>query len=411
MKLKHSLRDLRNTQDMELLDQIENDYPPNWDTGQLFERSYQHYLERCSKENCSDISSKQKRIGIYRTVGLAACLLVTVGMGLGIWSRQQRVESRPVSETTTTATIENTVQPTSEMQSNESESVRIIETTTSNAEMSERETSSVTSSGKAPSFQNAMSTAKNKYSETEPSTAVNVGTNPVTVSSTTITVGRNSMTVPTTGVTVCRNPVTVPTTVVNTAPETSVFMTTDMNISTEPTTVATETEIIPTEPNEINPTEPNSTATDLSEVTTLDDSLLPWFVIEQIGDYTQIRSVQEVEPSPEEWVTYTIDSDTIAMTEVRKHSSVCEYRIIAADTTEQLTVYQYERTVFIRDWNLSLIPEVVLIGENHGVLWTDAENSKCGLLWDDGKYTFVIEEAYDRKKMLVPLAQALTPNS
>ena len=447
MKLKQSLQDLKNTQDISLLDQIEEDHPPDWNMDRMFEKSYRNYLERSLKESFTGISNNQKRKGIYRAIGLAACMIVTLGMSLGIWSRQQRIETCPATETTTTAVTETTVQTTTEMQINDSESVRIVETTISNAEIPESETSSATSAAKAESSQNVMSTTAGRNSETESlavttsgtnpvsaastavtigrnpvpaastavtigrnpvpvaSTAVTIGRNPVPVASTAVTIGRNPVTVPTTVVTAGRNSVTVPSTIVSNAPETSVVMTTGMNISTELT--ATVTEIILTDPNEIHPTESTSTTAEPSEVITLDDSLLPWFVIEQADDYTQIRSVQEVAPSPEEWVMYSIDSDAVTLTEARKHPSVCEYSILAADTMQYLTLYQYERTVCIKDWNPAMIPEIVLIGENHGVLWKDEENGSCGLLWDDGKYMFVIETATANRELLILIAEGL----
>ena len=189
--------------------------------------------------------------------------------------------------------------------------------------------------------------------------------------------------------------------------EPSTAITTAVSNSTEPSIMSSETEIIPTEPNEIDPTEPTGVTTEVLESVILDESLLPWFVIEQVNGFTQIRFMQSVEPSPEEWVMYTIDSDKFIMTEAREHPAVCEYRILIAETMQQLTLYQYERTAFIRGWALSMKPEVVQIGENYGVLWTDAENEKCGLLWDDGQYTFSIETSTNQQALLLPLVKAV----
>ena len=64
MKLRHSLRDLRNTKDAILLNQIEDDHPPNWNTDRMFEKSYHQYLEQSSKKSHSDVETKHSIINI-----------------------------------------------------------------------------------------------------------------------------------------------------------------------------------------------------------------------------------------------------------------------------------------------------------------------------------------------------------
>lgn len=377
MKLRHSLRDLRNTKDAILLNQIEDDHPPNWNTDRMFEKSYHQYLEQSSKTSHSDVETKHSIINIYRTLGLVACLLVTVGLGVGVWSKQQSVEMRFAPETTTTTHMETTEQYIAEIPTVESEIVRRDETTSSIEEISESDTSSETSEIKTTNSPQTVIT--------EESTLQNPG---FIQSQSEVETEKpiSSVIDPT---------------------EPSAAVTTAVTNLTEPSIMSSETEIIPTEPNEIDPTEPTGVTTEVLESVILDESLLPWFVIEQVNGFTQIRFMQSVEPSPEEWVMYTIDSDEFIMTEDRVHPAVCEYRILIAETMQQLSLYQYERTAFIRGWALSMKPEVVQIGENYGVLWTDAENEKCGLLWDDGKYTFIIDTSIENTGLLMMVAETV----
>lgn len=353
--MKHQINmDLLKQVDETTEERIAEEFPFNLEKEELFERAYQHYLEQSPESEFPDEPLRHSRNQLYRSVGLAACLLLTVGLGLGVWSRQQRAESRPVLETTTTThtetQTETTVQTAAISHTTESIPAPVSKTAPVSMEMTEsaRIIPPVSTQSVLPAMTSPV------HEPTDPSTAAATG----------------------------------------------------VTIVTEPSDVSKATEIIPTEPKESDPAEPTGSTTDIPESILLNESLLPWFVIEQVNGYTQIRSMLAVEPSPEEWVTYAVESDLFTVTETRKHRSCCEYRILVKDSARVLTVWQYARTAFIQGWSSDWIPEVVHVGENIGYIWTDAENEECGLVWDDGKYTFVVETSIQNSELLLMVAEA-----
>ena len=60
----------------------------------------------------------------------------------------------------------------------------------------------------------------------------------------------------------------------------------------------------------------------------------------------------------------------------------------------------------MRLWDTELHAEVVFIHDHPGCTWTDA-NGKCGLLWDDGQYTFVVETTAENADILPILAKTI----
>ncbi len=340
MDLEKTLRSLKHTQDEELLQQIETAYPADWDPERLFEKSYRNYLKQTA-----EASPRHRRRMLYQTIGIAACLLFVVGIGLGIYSRQERVERKPPQETTPVcdpAVTEAASLPATEP---------VVDITEAPSETPTERTTATSEPVAAPTMPEpetvAMETATTAMQQPDPT----------------------------------ENPVA----------------TAQDGPAIDPYT--SDTEPIPTDP-----TEPDSTSD--PDVSIVDESLLPWFVIEEANGVTRIRSTEEVEPSPAEWVTYSVEAEQFTLTDVRHHSTSCEYRITAAETEQTLTVYQYERTAFVRLWDTELHAAVVFIHDHPGCAWTDA-NGKCGLLWDDGHYTFVVETAEENADILPILAKSI----
>ena len=87
--------------DMDLLQHVDDaaelriaeEFPIDWRTDALFEKTYGRYLD--TTQEGAHAAPRTNKLRIFRLAGLAACLLVTVGAGLGIWSRQQKLPSQP----------------------------------------------------------------------------------------------------------------------------------------------------------------------------------------------------------------------------------------------------------------------------------------------------------------------------
>lgn len=347
MDLQKTLRSLKHTRDEELLLQIETAYPADWNPERLFEKSYRNYLKQTQT---AETSLRNRRSILYKTIGIMACLLFTVGIGLGIYSRQERLDRKPPQETAPECDPEAVTEASLQAETEPA----VDKTEAPSAKPAERPTAT-SEPVAAPALQEPESTVME------------------------------------TAATVIQKPDPTEKPVAPEQHETGTQPETDPPVS--------ETEFQPTDP-----TEPDSTSD--PDVILVDESLLPWFVIEEVNGVTQIRAMQEVEPSPAEWVTYGVEAEQFTLTDVCRHRSSCEYRIIAAETERTLTVYQYERTAFVRLWDTELNAEVVQIHGHPGCAWADA-NGKCGLLWDDGQYTFVVEASAENADLLTELAESI----
>lgn len=71
---------------------IAEEFPIDWGKDALFEKIYQRYAGDGTE---TAVTQHRNRAQIYRIAGLAACLLLTVGAGLGIWARQQKLPVQP----------------------------------------------------------------------------------------------------------------------------------------------------------------------------------------------------------------------------------------------------------------------------------------------------------------------------
>ena len=106
MKISQELYSLRSTQSEATLQKIEALCPVPFGTDELFEKSYQKF------EALTGAVPHRPRARYYQVIGLTACLLVTVGMGVGVWGRQQPIEPAPQQQgsaaASTTAVTEAT---------------------------------------------------------------------------------------------------------------------------------------------------------------------------------------------------------------------------------------------------------------------------------------------------------------
>lgn len=77
---------------------IAEEFPYPLKKTETFEKAYQNYLKQSDQMEDRSLTNRSRRRRLYRVGSLVACLLLTVGLGLGIWTRQQRLESRPPQE-------------------------------------------------------------------------------------------------------------------------------------------------------------------------------------------------------------------------------------------------------------------------------------------------------------------------
>ena len=104
MKLQEQLQSLR-TADAALAEQIAGICPADFDEERVFQKSWQKLEQR------TGMAVSRPRAGYYRIAGLAACFLLTVGLGVGVWSHQQQITPQPpqipvpVTETTTAGAV------------------------------------------------------------------------------------------------------------------------------------------------------------------------------------------------------------------------------------------------------------------------------------------------------------------
>lgn len=94
---------------MELLKQVDEmteeriaeEFPINTDNEELFEKAYQNYLKQSQNLELPSLQVHHNRKQLYRNISFAACLFLTMGLTLGVWKKQQKLESRPMQETPT----------------------------------------------------------------------------------------------------------------------------------------------------------------------------------------------------------------------------------------------------------------------------------------------------------------------
>ncbi len=128
MKLESKLKELRTSGEQSVAEQIESSHPADWDMESAFEKSYQAYLQK-SGESVPIHRSRHK--AVFRTVAAAACLLLTVGLSVGVWSKQQKIETKLPQETTVT-----TITQTETVTESETEMSTVSSTTVPTAETS-----------------------------------------------------------------------------------------------------------------------------------------------------------------------------------------------------------------------------------------------------------------------------------
>ena len=137
MKISQELYSLRSTQSEATLQRIEALCPVPFGTDELFEKSYQKF------EALTGAVPHRPRARYYQVIGLAACLLVTVGMGVGVWGRQQPIEPVPQQQGSVAAST-TAVTETTAVSSETKASAQVTTAVSTAAQTSQSEQTSVT---------------------------------------------------------------------------------------------------------------------------------------------------------------------------------------------------------------------------------------------------------------------------
>lgn len=381
---------------MELLKQVDEvteeriaeEFPIDLEKEGRFERAYQSYLEKLQEREASAAPIKHYRM---RLVSAIACCVLVLGAAYAIRVPEHQIPSIP--DETVTETITS-------IPSTESPSNPIAE------ESTKPETSQFQADGDA-SIRESENTAPEIPPSTESSVTDVTGSPNNATSILPFSNTDSSVTTPFLSIqtTTYQTPEIIPTDPVGPTYSESDSVTTSLttdSLATE--SQATECSAEPTDP----------ILTDNTEVTDPPEiwyDVLPGFQVILQDGYYQITYTGPITPSPDELLEYTIDSDGFMIYSIEKKRNSCTYEIQIPDDDRSITVHQYERTVFSRGCAADMIlsPETVNDGPGY---WMLSENSLsksavCGLVWDDGSYTFLIEERYPYKEYLLPIAEAL----
>ncbi|MBR2088198.1 MAG: hypothetical protein IJ906_13940, partial [Oscillospiraceae bacterium] len=397
MNIEQTLRSLKQTSHDSLAEKIETEYPVTWNEERIFQQSYRRYLaQNITTEPIMPAERRYTRLAKF--AGLAACLLVTIGLSIGVWSKHQRIEPRPPQETQTTtvvqtetriATIEQVTAETQTTGKQTEESTKKPETTADPIQTSDR----VQPSESAAALLTTAFQTETAASAAPQTDAAEVGTRQTTplAASTHTALPQTSVTAKIQGQIA---PVTEQST---TNMPTNPATTTVIITTTLPRTDPTETSR-PTEPQQTDTTEPAHTSKPIETTATVQASqapgyeerydLLPGFRVEIKGEeLTTIYSIDPVSPSPSEIYAYILDSERFSIQSVQQDfSSRANYDIYDSDTRHHLTLRQNKRSVFMSSFRRKGTLESQSIGEYSGYWIFDNQGTR--LVWDDGKYTF-----------------------
>ena len=297
----------------------------------------------------------------------AACLLLIVGLGVGVWSRQQKIETRPPQETHTTTVIqtetitETIAQVTTESQTTGKQTeptTRMTETTATLPEVIASYTTAIQTSVMTA----AMPTTEQTFPLTTVQTTAVAMTEPTVPLTTALTYAPSYET---------WSPIITETKLI---PSTSTFETT---AATSDTMIESTTEVTP--------------------------SILPGFVVEEAPyNKVHISLVHDVSPSPDERKHYALSGMNAKTKEFLEMQAPFAkeyyYSIIFDDNTDPIVIAQLSRDSFsvLCNQDSTLIPAKVL---DYPAFWVTG-GDKLLLYWDDGAYTFMASvDAYSDQQM------------
>ena len=313
-------------------------------------------------------------------VSTAACLLLIVGLGVGVWSRQQKIETRPPQETPTTTVsetetrTETTAQVTTGSQMTVKQTAattKMLETTATLPEVITSYTTAVQTS--------VMTTAETTPEHTAPATKVQ------TSAATTAALTSPVVTVVPISTTYEGHYRTIPPRVTEHSAD-IVTTQTQQTILTEPIQSTTQ---------EMKTTEPANS--------------LPGFKISDPDNEQriQVTYIDQLTPSPAKYLKYILNLNEFHEEDTDSPTGVGEYyyKYVSDDGTQVFYLTQREREVFQFRCNAEdkLFPAEV---NGHSSLFVQKENVSI-LYWDDGAYTFELNSKSDDIGTFIRVAESL----
>ena len=340
-------------------------------------------------------------------IATAASLMLIVGLGVGVWSRQQKIETRPPQETQTTTVsetetrTETTAQVTTESQTTgkqTEESTKNPETTANPIQTSVRVHPSESAAALlTTAFQ--METATSAAPQTDAAEGGTRQTTPFAASTNTA--------LPQASVTA-----RIPEQVVPILPQTSVTA----DIATEPhktdaTETTAQTTAAPTQATTALYTQTGAP----TEPPPADYEVLPGFAVTESsgGAYIRVEWLSPLAPSPKTLVRYQSESERFILEFAGKVSSQYEYwyDLYDTETGKYIRIRMWERHEFSREFTGGGVLTPVSVNGNPGFQYLDVQKNQCILCWDNGCYLCTIYAPPDEQEILLPAAEALAPES
>lgn len=392
-------------------ERIAEEFPVSWGGKEAqFEAVYRAYLKQTTGEEPppAPVTISFHR-SICRAVISAACLFLIVGLGVGVWLRQQRVEPRPPQETQT-ATVTETAETASETQPSANTSPAKPETTASSQE-SDRMQTTVSEAAlltSAPYSSASAAPQTNAAAGSTPQTTPTPVNAPTALPQTSVTKFNPGQIAPHTSTIPCSTG----------AAETSSLLPTDQtqyatDPTQPPTTQALTTNKPETMPATESPTMPPTHAPTmpLTEPTTA----LP---TDQRPASTGVTEASEpsteLEQFPNFWVHWEDESKTrkiITYREfVQSSPDVAEnsYTVSVEDSGKTFEVEQISRRIrFSVTCDAGAEVSCGTAG-GHPCVWV-SDSDRCTLYWDDGSFTFCIKGTAADRDTMEKIAGSMIP--
>ncbi|MCR5718568.1 MAG: hypothetical protein K6F80_05990 [Oscillospiraceae bacterium] len=355
-------------------ERIAEEFSPQIDMERIFQRSMEKYHGTAVRRTFRSI----QRRTLFRTLTAAACLLLTVGLGVGVWSKQQKIETGPPQHAqmpvmqTETESVETSL--TTALQT----TVKITETSRKQTETSVSSTDSV----------------------------ILVETQAVT---------ETDAPVPhTTAVTVAQvltettdeaRPTEPPATILQTEPVTAVQTLSRRNAP------QTETVYIPAHQEsatELPTTETQpQPETEAESFTQVDEELLTGFRLEQYADYRKVICTDSF-PEPDGALQpYTILSEELVLlSSSAEEAAEHTYEIECPEAGKTFTVTQREYSEFVLTVEEG---ELINISLNRAHGFFHLQDETCSLYWFRNGEGFYVQCDVNDLEYLMKIARSFTP--
>lgn len=384
---------------------IAEEFPYPLKKTETFEKAYQNYLKQSDQMEDRSLTNRSRRRRLYRVGSLVACLLMTVGLGVSVGSRLQRIDTRPSNNTetfTTTVTEENLSQT----------SPCLVATDDSH------KSDSTTHTAPTLSTTTTLQTANNigcfeTQDESEPNKKD-------AIPNTTISdLGESTLSGISDVVTTTFLPKSEPVysdMVSTTLPQKSDIVYTetspiDTAISASTGAIESTDEVGLTKPVDTSiSSETTSTETIVSSDTIYE--ILPGFSVTDFDGFLEIIYQNEIIDSPEGLWMYNFETDTFKVTSTMEAgNNLRTYWVHWEESSPPIRVNQLWRTQFRTVCDTGDRLQLADLNEKPGYFVMKGDAEKCFLYWDDGHYSFVIEDKVCNIDVMLDIAKGFNVSS